>query len=455
LVAEGGFRLGSFLMAVLIGRRLGLEGFGAHSYVMALCSFAAVGADFGLRTLIVREGAARGIEASEFAAQAFWLRQALALFSVLVLWGAAHWLDADPALLVFGGIWVILFAAVDTLGGWGLALGEPGFEAGAAWIQRLGAVGFAAVLLLAGFGLRGVWFGQAIGVAAALVWLLGSRGLVKPRLCSRPDFRLWRRLLWSAFPLALASLAALGQTRLLWFLLEYEQGKAALGSLAAASKFFELGQAVPALAMGAAFPLLAEAAAKAPAAARSGATRLARLNFSVLVPIAVALAWRAAPLLALFGKGFADSQALLPGMMLALVLSGWNFLFNALLVALDDTWSAFVGPLVSVAISAVLGVAFIPRCGVVCCGWIQASGEAWMIVFYVWRLARKHRFSVGLGGLLPRAVLAAAAGSAAAVALPGLAGAFAGGISAVVACSVVGLVRREDLALLRSKGRAL
>ncbi len=454
LVAEGGRRLGSLLLAVLIGRRLGLEGFGAHAYVTALCSLAAVGADFGLRTLMVREGASRGAGASEWAAQAFWLRQCLALVSAAALLLLAPHLDVDPWLVALGAVWVVLFAAVDSLGGWGLALREPGYEAGAAWIQRGGTVVLAALLLMAGWGLRGVWAGQAAGAAAALAFLLASRRLPRPRLASRPDPRLWGPIFTAALPLGLAAFASVLQTRVLWFLLERWQGKATLALFAAAAKFFELGQALPALVLGAAFPLLAESQSRDPEAVRRGAARLSRVLAAVMLPYAVVLAWRGRPLLEVFGKDFGGSQAAMPPLMLALLFSSWNFLWTALLVAAGDSWGALAGVVGAVAITSSAGALFLRTCGLAGVAWIQGSAEVWMTVFYLWRLRSRHGIATGWAGVAWRAAACGAAGSAAALSLPGLAGASAGVLAAAGTAWALGLLRAADRDLLRAGAAA-
>jgi O-antigen/teichoic acid export membrane protein len=366
LLSEAGSRLATFVLVLIVARRLPEAAFGLYNYGIALGFVVAQIADLGLQMVLAREVARQGREARALVRTALRLKGGLSLLVLLVL----LWLTAayEPvvrlALLSLGASMLAqtyLEFVAHIFRGQQRLLVEAQLLASARLLSALLGV---CVLLLGG-DLLALAAGNllSIGLLATLsLNRLRRDGWLGP--ATGPTAYL--PLLRQALPLGVAILLSIAYTRVAVLLLQARAGELLVASFSAAHRLVEPGQILPASLLAAVFPAYAHALGTDPQRAR----RLARRTALFLAAAGLAAAicfWLLAPWLIpfLYGPGFAASVPVLRILGLSTMPAFVNYSFTHYLIARgrQGVLGFFTGAMLLV--HAVLSWVLIPRLGAV------------------------------------------------------------------------------------------
>jgi O-antigen/teichoic acid export membrane protein len=366
LLAEILSRLLTFATTVLIGRSLGVSGFGTFAGLWALAPLLAELAELGLHAT-----ASRALVAGTTSWRSL-VRARLALLVGLGLLTLVA-LPAAPLLEARGPSWLdvpvlVLFVVYFALSGWGEFLGVAlrcrgarVQEATLLFVLRLGGLALTALVLWAGAALGGIAGALALSPLPALAlgtWLLRRH----PATLPAPDLAVGR-VLREAAPLALYAALLLLAPRVELLVLRAMRGDRETGLFfTALTLFWPLSLVPSAVAAGAMPALTREAlAGRGPVRRRTAAT-LALLA----VPATVGLALVSPTLVPLvFTKAFAPAALWLRILAFALVPMFLNALVAWALIAVGRATLPPRLMAVRIASAFVFAAFLVPRFGAV------------------------------------------------------------------------------------------
>jgi O-antigen/teichoic acid export membrane protein len=392
LAAEVASRLLGLGTTLLLARALGLADFGALGRVWYVALLSAELGEFGLQAT-----ATRGLVAGTFSLRA--LARARVVTSGLVGGGALVALAAAPA----GPAWAHRTLPVLTplvlfflLAGWaeflGVALRCRGARVGEALlllVLRAGSLAGAAAAVLAGAGLAGVAWSQAVSPLPALA--LGAMLLARTPAPSRGTDASIGLVLRAASPLAANGGLQMLSPRVEFLVLSALAGDRETGAFLAALRVFEfLGMVPSAIAQGA-MPALTREALRGGAGVRR---RTAALMALVAAPAGVGLALVAGGLVPLlYGPAYAGAVKPLVVLAAALVPLFLNALLSwAVLARGRASWLPRLAA-VRVAAAVALALSLVPPFGAVGAAVGLACAE-WLLLGLFWVACRRASFAV-------------------------------------------------------------
>jgi O-antigen/teichoic acid export membrane protein len=370
-----------FATALVIGRGLGLEGFGRWTLCMAWAALLTMVFDLGFGVLLTRDAARDDPGVGRIVGAALCARFGVLLPACALFFAAAPWLTADPRTvtslriapaIAAAGLAYSCFAPVFRTKPRSLvailaieAVSALAQTAGAWWLIRHGD-GVASLLVLAAGA-------QVAQCGAALVLWRMTHGVRYRIECPRPIEALG--ILRRALPFALAGVIANLQVRIAPLLVGYLSGAAALASFGAATKIGNLVRMLPQAAFAGALPVLASEVQRGDAdAVRS---RFDDLLLWFAGTAAVGLAIFAGPVIRVaYGVEFAPAATTLiwvaAGLVPALINSGRKvYLYASGLEQVAVRWSA-----VALVSQVVACGALIPTFGAAGAAAALAVGEA-------------------------------------------------------------------------------
>jgi O-antigen/teichoic acid export membrane protein len=400
VLAAFGLRLGAtglgVVAAALLTRTLGPARFGELAVILAVAMIASGLGDLGTTQVAVAEMAARPERRREVAAGYAAVRAgvgtALAVVGVAVLAvlldrGEAAWAGvAVMASLPLAGVSGLAVAAQARLRpqvGAALSLGQT-----VAWLAAV-AVAAALGAPLWAYGLA--FLGSNLAQAAA-TWLV----VVRPE---PPAWDHWRPALGDLVrrsrPLAVAGVFAVAYYRLDGLLVFALAGAAEAGNYAAAYRFLDAVQLLPAAMVAVLVPLLAR---RWTLADRAGFERTLRLGMAVAAAagavaatVAVTAGDRVAA--ALFGPDFGRAGTALRVLGLAFFSVATGYVYSAVLIATGRLRIVALVSALAAAGSVAAGLAAIPRWGATGAAWVTVAVEYGVSTSLAVWLHRHHRLA--------------------------------------------------------------
>ena len=362
--ARGGFaRVGAYVVgqgfavgaAALIFRSLGVVDGGRYVTVLSLVAVVQGLADAGLNVMGTRELAIGG--SGDLLARLLGLRLLLAcggLVAAVVFAVAASYPSAMVVGVVVAGSGLVVLGVQGTLAV-ALVVRLRGERVAAAELARQ-AAGFALVVVcaVAGAGLVAFLGAWALSAVAALAVTVAAAGFVRPAL--RGVRELGRRVL----PFAVGAAASVAFFRVTMIEMSLLGSAQETGLFAASFRIVEVLVAVPALAVGTLFPVLAERAAQGERERlRAAVARTLRWAAAAGVAVALVLAVGADLIVRVVaGDDFAEAAPVLRIQGLALAASfiaaPWAFALLGLGRERALAWVNGVGVVIALGVAAVL-----------------------------------------------------------------------------------------------------
>jgi O-antigen/teichoic acid export membrane protein len=410
--------------APLLIRHLGVVDFGRYVTVISLVTLAGGLSEGGLNAVALREYAAlHGAERSRALAHLLGIRIALTVAGVLgaVLFAVVAGYD-EPLLigtavagtgLLVQGLQTLLVTPLQ---------GELRFGALTAieLARQVLTVALIVVLVIAGASLLPFLF---VSLAAAALALVVTVPLVRGRIPLRPSFdrRAWGPLLRDTFPYAVAVALNIAYFRIAIIVMSVMASDRQTGYFATSFRVIEVLIAVPALLVGAAFPILARAAGREDTRRFEYAVgRLIELSFTAGVGVVLCLELAAPTIIEILGGRQAEPAVAVLRIQSVAILATFVAIAAAYpLLSLRRYRAALVANAAALAVSLVLTLALVPGLEADGAAIAAVAAEITLAVASVLLLAREGR--AALGGLRGAPAILAAAGIGALVVLvPGL-----------------------------------
>jgi O-antigen/teichoic acid export membrane protein len=354
---------------LILGRKLGPEGFGLYSLVFAYLAFFELLPDAGLDALVVRDLARSPADASRRLGDAVLLRTLLLLAVVPVaalLFGRITHRDDGAWLVALAGTAILssnrrasLRSLVEAPYRASLDMGIP------ALLGVLSEALHVAILawLIARAGVTGAVGAQTLASLPFFVLLaLLSARRVRPRL--RFERARLTALLAAAAPLLGGLAVNVVLARADAVMLERMRGTRDVGLYMAPVRIVEIMNLLPILLMTSVYPLFAASHPHDPVRVDRLFRGSLRVLVTGLVPVAAAMIVFATPLVhALFGAPYAESAAALPALALSGVFVVCDIVLTARLVATGAERRNFVLVAIAAAANVSANLWLIPRYG--------------------------------------------------------------------------------------------
>jgi O-antigen/teichoic acid export membrane protein len=320
----------AFLTSIVVGRTLGVQGFGEYAAIMALVFVIGLTIEAGMEAVVTRDVARDPTQAPQLLLSSLIVKGTfaalVALFLAAPLVAAA--LAPSPGsvgAVQIAGVLIALNAANSSFSavfrGWGRMNYVLAINVSGSALQLLGA--FAVLSLTRSVAALIAWLAAVQLFELALGIALFRRGAPAPiehtgRLLSLPTAR---ALLKSGLPFALAGIMTALVTRVDLFLVEALRGAGQVGIYSVAQRLHELLALAPNSFFGALFPALATAHAAGGLGASSATYSVAarRMAAAGLVGALVGLVFADVLVSWTFGPAYADSVPVLRIMSVLLI----------------------------------------------------------------------------------------------------------------------------------------
>lgn len=411
-----GYGIGIILgvvISVLLLRHLGVEDFGRYVTVTALLGIVAGVTDAGLTAVGARELSLRptAAERDRVLASLIGLRMVITPIGVVLAVGFALVAGYDRTLVlgtVLGGVGVVLVnlqATVMIPLSIELRIGR--LTVLETMRHAVALVGVFA-LVLAGASLQPFFTVQIlVGLAVlAVTPLLMGRGA---RLRPAWDAEMWRELTRHALPIAVALAMNVVYFRVLVVEMSLLADDDQVGFFATSFRVIEVLLALPVVILSTALPVLAVAHDADRARLRYGVQKLTEIAALVAIPVTLALAVPATPLLRLLGGDeYAGAGEVLTVQALSLVALFVGQAWQIVLIAMRLQRGVAIANAVALVIVVGLGAAVIPSFGAIGAAWVAVIGETTLAVCLLASLAFAGRDMIPRMGFLGRITIALA-----------------------------------------------
>ena len=432
-------RAAGFVYILILARYLGVEDFGTFNLVISFVLITMTGIEFGMGRLMVRDLARDAGLIPSYLSTLLPLRAALALAGYVMLltiiWmvgysGHMLVLTAIAAVALFPTSLGLVFESLFQ------ARQQMRYSAAGEVVKALVQCSVGIAIVVAGGSLNAV---LAAGLVAALAYMafLGRQA----RACGYPfhpnfDRRLSANLLRQAAPFAVVTLLAILATRAELLILAAMSTAENVGLFSAAARFPETALLLPAMLVTAVAPVISQFHAGSREHLRSIYLWTQRRVLSVTLPLALAGVVLAESILGLlFPPDYGRATLVLQLLFCAFPLASVQMINSAVLLMSNRPRLMFFNAAISMVVQFALGLALIPRFGLIGAAVSALASQGFNLAFSHWCLRRWFINTTGLLRYLAAPLTAIAVGGAAALALVTVRGAW----SALPALAAYGL----------------
>ena len=376
VVGQAGNVVLGALVAVLLVRGLGDDGYGEWASIFAIIGIVTYLQSLGMSQVVLRRIAADPEHEAEWFGALIRVRLVLAV-PVMVLSGIAEILNAENHTMLIAGL--ILASTIP--------IGVPTLLVGAYSLRIRNRVPVAidlakstgwtvavALIYVAGGGLIAYMIAfWAAAFAGSVITLVAGLRVTRPKIRAAASY--WRTLVRIALPVSIGGMLVLSYGKIDNIIVFQLAGARDAGLYGAVYRLLDSAQFLPAALLTTMFPILS---------ATNDRVRLARLvqlAFDYLAMISLPILGFAiaasSPLVdLLFGKSFADAAGALPILMGAFVSICFGYLAGNLTIVLGlqrrFVWLAFIALVINVTLNLLL----VGRYGFMAAAWVTLATEA-------------------------------------------------------------------------------
>jgi O-antigen/teichoic acid export membrane protein len=463
VIRVSGYLIGTGLAAaasIFLLRYLGVTKFGQYITVVALLAIVGGLTDVGLTLIGQREYVLRSSDAERMALVANVLGIRLILTPIGIGLAAAF-----AALAGYGStltLGTLVAGAGLILGNVALTLSTP-----LAATLRFGALTATEVarqvvmvcgnglLVFAGAGLIaffGIYVVAGVVVLALTTALVGRRSVPRPRFAIRE----WVPVLQEAAPMGLAIVIGVFYMRALVVLASLLTNGFETGLFATSYRILEILFGIPALMIGAAFPILSRAGSNDDARLANALQRLVEITFLTAGLLVLILTVGAAPIVRILGgKEYASAAPVLRLHAIALLGSFASVVWTTGLITIRRQSALIVTNTIAFGTVAILAPILIPWLGAKGAAITAVIGESTLALAALLLLVRARPALAPRLGFGVRVLAAGALGATCAF-IPGLPALTSAGTAAIVysaAAWLLGAIPREAIEAVKSFGR--
>jgi len=410
-----------FVYILILAHHFGVEDFGTFNLIISFVLIAMTGIEFGLGRLMVRDLARDAGLIPSYLSTLLPLRVALALAGYIMLltiiWVVGYsehtlMLTAIAALALFPTSLGLMFDSLFQ------ARQQMRYSAAGDVVIALVQCSVGTAIVVAGGSLNAV---LAAGVVAALAYMAFLAR--QARACGYAfypsfDWRLCANLLRQAFPFAVATLLAILATRAELLILGYVSTAENVGLFSAAARFPETALLLPAVLVSAAAPVLSQFHAGSREQLRSVYLWTLRRVLSVTLPLALAGVVLAESILGLlFPPDYRRATLVLQLLFCAFPLASVQIINSVVLMMSNRPRIMLFNAAISMVVQFALGLALIPRFGLIGAAVSVLASQGFNLVFSHWCVRRWFVDTIGLLRHLAAPLISGAIGGGAALVL--------------------------------------
>lgn len=380
-------------IAAALTRALGPQDFGNFSLALTLTATGTAVADMGMTQVAVRDMVDRPHQRAQLAAGLVVGRTALGLVAMGVGIPVAFIVSDDGETRIAAAIILstLLLTGVGSIVSVAQARLRPDLATAISVLQSLL---WLPIVISLGLTSAPLWafatgYTATIVIQTSLAW----------RLCGRltdidwkPAAKVARSIARTGLPLGVAGLCVTAYYRLSGIILFQTHGPIESGQFAAAYRFLDTLQMVPATFAAVLVPLVV-ARKREGKDGRVAYSMSVRLMLAICIPIIMLSIALAEPLVTLiYGSAFAPTAPVLQTLMPAFAFIAYGYIATSVLIATGD----YLGYSVTVALCAAVNIAVnlvvIPRWGATGAAWTTTGTEVLVVTLLTMRLHHKHQY---------------------------------------------------------------
>ncbi|MHB1527231.1 MAG: flippase [Candidatus Dormibacteria bacterium] len=384
-VARTGSRLLVFVSFLIQQHSLGAFRYGEFGVVVVLSNLSSIVGDGGLQIVYLREGSRDNKRLEPYLAAILGAKVPLLLGSLVTLAVMASLTNHPSVLFLLGPAFALLVATsvANVLRSTFYATGEMRYEAIETICEGAILLGGTALASLAHMGLAAYLWAYAVSYLFTCIfagWII-SRRYFQPHLAIDPA--LVRRLIRMGLPFALVFFLNTVYFKIDVLILTALRGDTQVGYYQAGYKFLEGLSFIPQTMMNAVFPALSVLHLGELASMRQAYTVTLRLLTAIAMPLAVALAFGALPLVSLLHV-YPQSGPAVRILALAVVFLFVNNTFVFGLGAMDRQRDSVLLSIMSIGVNVALNFILIPlfprATGYLASSWATVITEVFLLV---------------------------------------------------------------------------
>jgi O-antigen/teichoic acid export membrane protein len=363
-VADIGGKLASFVLYIVMARKLGASEFGVFAFCVTFVSLVTVPAAFGQDSLLTREVSKDPAKAGLYFANTIGLKLGLAI-PILGL--------AVAGLALFSNRQTFIVALLLGLGAMAELLMNTCFGVFQAF-ERLGPVALVTILqrlFTATLGITLLYLGAGVVTVSAVFLISGVLGLILAvvlvytsfvRTRFRIDFSSWKGLMRAALPIGLGAIGALILFRIDTVMLAFYKPSATVGNYGAAYRLLEATLFFSWAISAAVFPVLARLKRDSEPSIAYISQSALKLAVAASLPLAVGAAVFAAPVIRmLYGPGYESADTALRLLAPTIALYPLAYLATSVLIAQNRVGSLGITYFLASLENILLNLVLIPR----------------------------------------------------------------------------------------------
>jgi len=386
---------------ILVARLLGTEKFGEFSYIIAFLGMCMLIAEFGTTVIFAKDIAQIDEDADIYWGNFIILRFCLSLAVAIPAIAAAHLVRYDLFYYLLTGILALPFIASRFF--------DPLFQVyQKPWFSTVCSVSYASLYLASTFCaiqfFNSLWlvvvsYGISNVVYTILAFTL-SASFLKPRFYFQ--LKMVKKILKPAWPIGIASLIVMVNTRADIFMLAAIKSDYEVGIYNAAYRFLDLAATLAIILIGPILPIFSKDAEEDRSALKETFSEIMERVAIILIPIAIITPYISTIVIKLiFGNAFISSAKILNIFSWVGVLIFYSLFSSALLVSIGVTHFAWWNAVLAASINILLNYFWIPRYSYIGSAWATLICEGILLgvsMIYISRsIGNVFRWSRWLG----------------------------------------------------------
>lgn len=358
---------------IYMARKLGAGDFGLFSFAFSFVGIFVILIDPGLNTILVRDIARDRSYVNKYSSNMFTLKILLSIVIFLLIWIVINLLGYDRRTIIvveIMGILLISYCFIDFMVAIVDALERMEFNIAIKVMNRLLVAVPGIVALLAGNKIVALISWMVIG--SILSVLFASYLVKKIRIDIKMEFDWYflKGIIHNALPVALTMFFAIIYFKIDVVMLSmFKVSNSKIGLYAAAIKLIEILNVIPAIFVGAIFPILSGFSDKSKSELESTFRKAYQILLIVAIPIVVTTAFRSEEIVrVIYGDSYIGSSIALQILIWTSIFIFPNFLLSNMIIIANKQKLNAIFSFFCLIINIILNIFLIPRYGFVGAG---------------------------------------------------------------------------------------
>lgn len=385
-LAEVLSRLIYLFFFVYMARKLGTNSFGLFSFAFSFAGIFVIIIDPGLNVLLTRDVSRDRSLSAKYSSNVLTIKALLSIVTFFIIWTAIKLLGYDNhtiSVVLAMGIFLILNCFLDFLVSIADAYERMEIDAAIKITNKFFVSVLGTVALLAGSKIIGMISGMVAGSAIAVLAGYYIVRKVKTSIKIKFDWSFVKTIVYNALPIALTMIFAIIYFKVDVVMLSmFKVSNSQIGLYSAAIKLIEILNVIPAVFVGALFPILAGISEKSKSELESTVKKAYRFLLLIAIPVVVTIAIRSKDVVSvIYGDDYTGSSIALKILILTSLFIFPNFLLSNMIIIVNRQKLNAIFAFVCLLLNVGLNIFLIPRYGFVGAGIATVLTDILFFVF--------------------------------------------------------------------------